>query len=439
MHFLGRYAVQARLYSLIGLFLVALLLVNLAGAVPSAAQVTPEGKVRFVHGVPGAPDVDIYLDGQLAVSGLSYSSATRFLAVPIGTRTLTVTVNGNAAPIFQGSVPLSADFGYTIVLQGTPSALEVGLYEDDLAPVRFGNIRFGAIHAIKNAPPVDVIQVSGTVESPLAQGLTYGQPYGTVDIQLSSGDLVIVPAGAPISSALARINQLTLVAGTYNTAIVLSAGAAAALLTLSERVEPENAANSALVSFVHASPESPAVDIYVNDTLVAVNVPFGVGLPHIWLPAGAAKIAIRTAGSAASSAPVLQAETTLPSRAAATLVVSGAPSALTATIYADNISPLSADKARVRLINALSNDLAFLKLDEQTSVESSQASGKEVNRGVFAAELGLANAALKLNSRLVLNGGVLHNFILAGTLSAPELIYVATGLSEQLGSAAIVT
>jgi hypothetical protein len=437
MRFSDHELAKARFYSLLGLCAAVLLIASLVAPVPSAAQDATLSKVRFVHGVAGAADVDIYLDGQLAASGLSFGAATRFLNVPIGTRALTVTVNGNAVPIFQGSLPIGADFAYTAVVQGTPTALEVGLYEDDLAPVRPGNIRFGAIHAIKDAPPVDVIQVSGALEFPLAQGLTYGQPYGTVDIPLSGGDLVVVPAGAPLDSALAR-NQLPLVAGTYNTVVVLGAGPSVALLALSERVAAEDAANSALVSFVHASAEAPAVDIYVNDSLVAVNVPFGVGMPHVNLPSGEAKIAVRAAGSSAESAPVLQAETTLPSGAAATVVISGAPDALTATVYADNIAPLSAESARMRLINALNSDLAFLTLDEETVVQSSQASGREVKKGVFAAELGIFGKELSLRSTLVLNGGVLHNFILAGTESAPELIYVATSLNEQLGSAAVV-
>ncbi len=439
MRFYARLVAKARFYNLLGLFLAIGLLINLAVSVPSAAQSATESRLRFVHAVAGAPDVDIYVDGALAASGLSYSSATRFLAAPAGARNLVVTLNGSTTPIFQGSLPLSADFGYTVVIQGTPSALEVGLYEDDLAPVRPGNIRFGAVHAVKGAPPVDIIQVNGALELPLAQGLAYGQPYGTVDIGLNSGDLVVVPAGAPASSALARINQLTLAAGTYNTAVVLGAGPSAALLMLSERVEPEDAANSTLVSFAHASPQALPVDIYVNNALVAVNVPFGVGLPHVWLPSGQAQIAVRAAGSPAESAPLLQTETTLPSGSTATVVISGAPSALNATLYADNTAPLPAETARVRLINILNTDLAFITLDEQTVVQSSQASGAEVSRGVFNAEFGIFATELSLRSRLVLNGGVLHNFILAGTASAPELIYVALGLSERLGSAAVVT
>ncbi|PJF42444.1 MAG: hypothetical protein CUN50_04070 [Candidatus Thermofonsia Clade 1 bacterium] len=433
-----RFTAKARLYSLFGLCLAAVLIASLAAPAHSSAQGAADGKVRFVHGVAGAPDVDIYLDGQLAASALSFGTATRFLKVPTGTRALAVTVSGNQQPIFQGNVPIGVDFGYTVVIQGTPNALEVGLYEDDLAPTRPGHIRFGAIHAVKDAPPVDVIQVIGTTEFPLAQGLAYGQPYGTVDIPLSGGDLVVVPAGAPISSTLARINQLPLAAGTYNTIVVLGSGPSAALLPLSEPVESNAPANSALVSFVHASAEAPAVDIYVNDVLAAVNVPFGVGLPHIWLPAGEAKIVVRAAGSSAESEPALTAETTLPSGIAATVVISGALNGLTATVYPDNISPLAADQARVRLINALNSEIAFISLDNGTVIQSSQASGIELRKGAFSAEIGIFGAELGLGTTLALSGGVLHNFILAGTSSAPELIYVAASLSEQLGSAVAV-
>jgi hypothetical protein len=430
---------KARLHSLLGLLIAALLITSLALPITSAAQAANDGKIRFVHGVAGAPPVDVYVDGQLAASGLAFGSATRFLTLEAGTRTVSINAAGGATAIFQGNVPVTADFGYTVVVQGTPTAIEVGLYEDDLAPVRAGAIRFGAIHAVKDAPSVDVIQISGALELPLAQGLAYGQPYGTVDVTLSGGDFVVVPASAPISSALARINQVPMVVGTYNTIVVLGGGPAVVLLALSEPVAAEEPANSALVSFVHASPAAPAVDIYVNDALVAVSLPFGVGLPHVALPAGEANVAVRAAGSPADSAPVLEAAVTLPGGAAATVVVSGDLSDLTATVYADNIGELAPETARVRLINALSTDLAFLTLTEDALVQSSQASGLELPSGTFAAEFGIFGAELSLRRELPLNGGVLHNFILAGTPSATELIYVATSLNERPGSAAVVS
>ncbi len=430
---------KVRLHSLLGLLIAALLITSLALPITSAAQGANDGKIRFVHGVAGAPPVDVYVDGQLAASGLAFGSATRFLSLEAGTRTVSINAAGSTTAIFQGNVPVTADFGYTVVVQGTPTAIEVGLYEDDLAPVRAGAIRFGAIHAVKDAPPVDVIQISGTLELPLAQGLAYGQPYGTVDVALSGGDFVVVPASAPISSALARINQVPMVVGTYNTIVVLGGGPAVVLLALSERVQADDPANSALVSFVHASPEAPAVDIYVNNALAAVSVPFGVGLPHVALPAGEATVAVRAAGSAADSDPVLEASVTLPGGAAATIVVSGELSNLAATVYADNIGELTAETARIRLINALSTDLAFLTLTEDALVQSSQASGLELPRGTFAAEFGIFGAELSLRRELPLNGGVLHNFILAGTPSAAELIYVATSLNERPGSAAVVS
>lgn len=430
---------KVRLHSLLGLLIAALLITSLALPITSTAQGASDSKIRFVHGVAGAPSVDVYVDGQLAASGLAFGSATRFLSLEAGTRTLSINAAGSTTTIFQGNVPVTADFGYTVVVQGTPTAIEVGLYEDDLAPVRAGAIRFGAIHAVKDAPPVDVIQISGTLELPLAQGLAYGQPYGTVDVALSGGDFVVVPASAPISSALARINQVPMVVGTYNTIVVLGGGPAVVLLALSERVAADDPANSTLVSFVHASPEAPAVDIYVNDALTAVSVPFGVGLPHVALPAGEATIAVRAAGSTISSAPVLEASVTLPSGAAATVVVSGDLSNLAATVYADNIGELASDTARVRLINALSTDLAFLTLTEDDLVQSSQASGLELPSATFAAEFGIFGAELSLRRELPLNGGVLHNFILAGTPGAAELIYVATSLNERPGSAAVVS
>src|SRR5437762_8799460 len=75
----------------------------------ASAQANPMGRLRFVHGVPGAPAADILVDKVLAATGLEYASATRYLMVAPGDHEVTVTATGSTTPLVQGNVTVGSD------------------------------------------------------------------------------------------------------------------------------------------------------------------------------------------------------------------------------------------------------------------------------------------------------------------------------------------
>src|SRR5258707_11324892 len=123
---------------------------------------TAGGRLRFVHAVPGAPAVDVTIDNQPSVLALDYASNTRYLNLVPGNHAISVMATGTTSAVYKGQVTLAAGQSETAVLQGTANALEMGQYEDDLGPVAQGNIRFTAIHAIKDAPAIDILKADGS-------------------------------------------------------------------------------------------------------------------------------------------------------------------------------------------------------------------------------------------------------------------------------------
>jgi len=420
--------------TVLALALIGLLVAALSTPTRSYAQAAFGGKIRFVHAVPGAPAVDVFVDDQLAASALTFNNGTRFLNVQPGPHIVKVLVNGEQTAIFQGQVNISADFGLTVVVQGTAQAPEVGAYEDDLAPARPGFIRFSAVHAIKDAPPVDVLLVDGTTLVPLAQGLSYGTPYGSVDIPANSADIVVVPSGANVSSALIKAEKISLVAGTHNTVVALGALDRPAALLLSTPLGMADPATTALVRLVHASPDAPAVDIYVNDTLIAPNIPFGRALPHIALPAGAAKVALRPADAAATTDPIFTADLTLGGGEAFTVSLGGELAKLKATVSVDNIKNLPADKGRLHLINAADDAELRATVSTGAQFENTTVAGFDLASGIYTVFIGKAGVtAMPVDVFLEVSGGVLYNLIWTGNSTTPVIIG-ATGVTEAPGS-----
>jgi uncharacterized protein YgiM (DUF1202 family) len=269
---------------------VALLMTALV--VPAFGQVAGGAQLRFVHAIPGASPVDIYTDGQLSISALAFGTATHYIDVPAGDHQITVTQTGVTTALWQQTVSAPPNSATTLIASST-DPLGFQPFTDDLNPIALGKARLTAVHAIAGGPTVDVILADGR---PVIPGLEYNTPYGTLDVPTGVYELAIVPAGAALSDALIPTAAVPLASGTSYMAIAYGTTANPALLVLDAPTTAEG--ENGLVRFVHGVADAPALDIFVNDALVAPSVEFDdMGTPFIAFPAGEHTLAVRLAGS----------------------------------------------------------------------------------------------------------------------------------------------
>ncbi len=413
----------------------------------ASAQAAKGGALRFLHALPGGPAVDVFVDNILAARGLNFSGATRYLNVAAGDHAITVTATGaGSAPA--GTALLTATLSITpdkdhqlIVVGGTAQKPEALVFPQDLGPVAAGNARLSAVHAIKDAPPIDIVRGDG---GPLIQGLKYGQNYGEFDLPASGAELAIVPAGGDLSGAIVKATPIGIAAGTHNTLVALGTveGSVKPNYLLLTAPTASNAATDVLVRFVHAVSGAAPVDVYVNGKLTVPALAEGAFSEHLALAAGDAQIEFRTAGAAASAAAFGSQTLTLDSTKskALTVVLNGEPTAPALVSINDNVATLDANRARVNVVNLAGGALTF-SLDNKALV-SNAANGaapqsSEVSKGVygFVAAVGDQN----VTGNLTVNGGTISDLIVAGAASAPKLILATTGLSEAPGSAPTAT
>lgn len=251
--------------------------------------------VRFIHAVPDAPDVDIRAANALVAFALDFAEATRFLDIRTGTASVRVDANvpgGAATVIGPVDVALAADMDYTIIATG-----EVDPMGEPVAPlvianpdeaVSAGNARVEVVHAAPNAPAVDVyVTVPGAAlagEAPVAGG---GTPFGA-----NSGPLE-VPAG----DYQIRVTLPGSTTPVFDSGTVTLAERADLLITAIDNTGPGDspikllvhpggdefeildASTPAEVRVVHAVPDAPPVDIYVDDP-TAAGAPAIAGLDY---------------------------------------------------------------------------------------------------------------------------------------------------------------
>jgi hypothetical protein len=175
----------------------------LALAAPAAlAQDDETAQVRVAHLSPDAPNVDVYLNDQPVpeLRNVPFGTVSPYLPVPAGTQNVKVFAAGDtSAPVIEADVDLAAGQAYTVGAVGLveDGSLTAQVYEDDLSAPAEGNARIRAVHAVPDAPAVDIVPEGG---EPLVEGLEL--PNASPYAEVPAGDYVINVNAAGTDEAL---------------------------------------------------------------------------------------------------------------------------------------------------------------------------------------------------------------------------------------------
>jgi hypothetical protein len=124
---------------------------------------------------------------------------------------------------------------------------------------------------------------------------------------------------------------------------------AAGAMLLSVAV-PASAADTSMVRVLHASPDAPAVDVYLDGTKVSAltNVPFGVISGYLPIPAGAHNVKVYATGTTTGA--VIDANVTVAAGKMYTIAATSAVATITAQVIEDDPTP-DCSTAQVRVIH----------------------------------------------------------------------------------------
>ncbi|MDQ2682909.1 MAG: DUF4397 domain-containing protein [Chloroflexota bacterium] len=128
-------------------------------------------------------------------------------------------------------------------------------------------------------------------------------------------------------------------------ALVLMAGLATGIRGASAQEMDAN------VRVIHASPDAPAVDIWVNGSVAIENLSFGEATDWVALPAGSYDVAVAPAGADAAEA-VIEATLDLEGGINYNVAAVGLLADISATVFTTDAADLAADQARVQVIHA---------------------------------------------------------------------------------------
>src|SRR5215212_296037 len=354
-----------------GMVLVALALV--AGLLPlqaSPAQAQEEtaeadATVRVIHASPGAPEVDVLLDGQTLLQGVPYGTASSYSTMTPEEHRVQIVPTGQTADaaVVDETIAAAPGQAYLVAVFGLLNDIGGAVYDVDLSEIEPGQARVRLLNLSPDAGAIDLLETGGD------------EWFGGVDLGDASDYSDIAPGtySADVRGdddrSLLTVSELPFEETRVYDVVVLGqiADDSLEVQSLVTTVSPscgevlglEGSSSDACVRLVHAAPDAPPVDVYLNDAEIAQNLEFGTATEYVTAPSGAGR-GVRVA---ATGTPVDEAiiDTSLdfdPGQAYEILVTGGADD-LDLTITGTDLRPLAQGQARLRIIHASPDADAF--------------------------------------------------------------------------------
>jgi hypothetical protein len=215
-------AILTRSKLLVAAALVAALAAGVVMAPQGAGAQQATGRVRIMHASPDTPPIDIFVDGQKAVTALAFPNNTGYVALPAGGHNVKVFVSpsdGTGTGALQATLEVVAGKDVTVLATGRvgDGSLALTLFEDDNRTPSGNNAHIRLIHASPDAPPVNVA-VAGT-DTNVFTGAAFRNvsPYVPVPAGTYSLDVKVNATGATVLT----IPNLKLDARTVYTAVAV--------------------------------------------------------------------------------------------------------------------------------------------------------------------------------------------------------------------------
>lgn len=162
--------------------------------VPAAFAQSGTAKVRVVHASPDAPAVDVFVNGNRALTNVPFFTASDYLDLPAGTYRVQVAPTGQdaSAAVIDATATIEAGKAYTVAATGPVASIQPTIVVDDLSAPASGNAKIRVYHFSPDAPAVDVKPAGGNA---LISGLAFPQASDYLEVPAGSYDLQVTPAG----------------------------------------------------------------------------------------------------------------------------------------------------------------------------------------------------------------------------------------------------
>jgi hypothetical protein len=358
-------AISPRITRVIGLVFVALALVValLPGrTTPVRAQeevAEADATVRVIHASPGAPEVDVLIDGQPLLERVAYGTASDYLAITAEEHRLQIIPTGQTAEaaVVDETIDAAPGQAYLLAVYGLLNDIGGDVYDVDLSEIEPGQARVRLINFSPDAGDVDLLETGGD-EWFSDVGLGEASDYediapGTYSADVRGGDDDrVLQTVADLTFEETRVDDVVVLGQVADDSLEVQSLVTTVSPSCAEVLGLEGASSDACVRLVHAAPDAPPVDVYLNDAEIAQNLEFGTATEYVTVPSGTGRGVRVTATGTPVEEAIIDTSLDFDPGQAYEILVTGGGDDLEATITGTDLRPLAEGQARVRVIHA---------------------------------------------------------------------------------------
>ncbi|MFN2284095.1 MAG: DUF4397 domain-containing protein, partial [Anaerolineae bacterium] len=300
-------------------------------------------RVRIAHTSPDAPAVDVWVDGAVAFADVDYKEVSAYAPLRDGDYFIQVTPAGLTAPVvISASLNLAPEVDYTVAAVGELANIAPLVLEDDNTMPATGKAHVRFIHTSPNAPAVDIALAGGPV---LFSNIAFSEVGAYLPVNAYYYDLEVRLAGT--QNVVLSLPRITLNEGTVYT--IFAMGLAGGAPPLEAVLVADSGYARARV--VHASPDAPNVDVWIDGALVPelTDVPFKAVSGYLPLTPGDHLIQVVPTG--ATEPVVISATLTFDIDKDYTIAATDVLTSITPIVFMDDNSAPADGKAHVRFIH----------------------------------------------------------------------------------------
>ncbi len=280
---------------------------------PFAFPSGPQAEIQFMHASPDAPDLEVLIDGTVAVPDLDFLQGSGEFLVSAGAHTIAVQASTPGGPmtlISPTNVTLAANTVYTAVVEGAVANIAAKISSHPQSAIAADATRVQFVHAAPSAPAIAVYVTAPGADlaasAPLGTVAFHGS-LGPTDLPAGDYEIRVTPASAA-TPVLYDSGTVTLPAGadlliaaTANT----GPGAAPIVLAVSDAFGNDSVlydvATPSTVRVVHDSPDAPPINVAATSggttTTLASTLAYPNVVPYQTITSGAYALQITPAGN----------------------------------------------------------------------------------------------------------------------------------------------
>nr|MBN2277360.1 DUF4397 domain-containing protein [candidate division Zixibacteria bacterium] len=311
--------------------------------------------IRVIHASYDAPEVDIRVDGTVAIGGLGYGQSSGYAEISDGVRNISVTPAGANSPVvIEADLDLEVNTSYTVFAVNNLGSIEPVVAVDDRSQVQSkAKVRF--LHASPDAPAVDIKLNSGDGPTVFVNK-AFKDITEYAEVDPGSYTFVVTPSGD--NSEVLIFEPINVTAGVIYTAVAHGTLDNTDLYDLAVRIFVDNNDGDLFVDLkpavtkvlvAHASPDAPGVDLLIDDLVINnTSLTFPNNTGYLDVNAGDRGVKVNVSGSMTT---VINAGLNLDAGMAYSIFAVNSVSNIEPLVLVDDLTTPAAGMAHIRFLH----------------------------------------------------------------------------------------